>query len=117
MSEFNPFEGFNATEGPLSEDSAILMVDDDGVESGYHMLASKKDGDCLYMLVEEEIPEEAVLEGADPEESFAEVLIFKCVAEDGSDDMVFELIDEEHDSFELALGLFKEDFDALGIEY
>ena len=113
----NLFGGFNGTEGTLPEDSAISMVDEDGIESGYHMLASKKDGDCLYMLVEEEMPEEAVLEGAQSGESVAEVLIFKCVAEGESDDMVFELIDEGHESFELALELFKEDFDALGIEY
>ena len=117
MTEFNPFEGFNETEGSLPEDSAISMVDEEGIESGYHMLASKKDGDCLYMLVEEEMPGEAVLEGAEPGEPVAEVLIFKCVAESESDEMVFELIDEDHESFELALGLFKEDFDALGIEY
>jgi len=116
MIEFNPFEGFNEAEG-LPEDSAISMVDEEGIESGYRMLASKKDGDSLYMLVEEEMPEEAVLEGAQLGESVAEVLIFKCVAEGESEEMVFELIDEAHESFELALELFKEDFDALGIEY
>jgi len=117
MIEFNPFEGFNEAGGSLPEDSAISMVDEDGMEIGYHMLASKKDGDCLYLLVEEEMPDEAVLEGAEQGEPVAEVLIFKCVAESESDDMVFELIDEAHESFELALDLFKEDFDALGIEY
>ena len=102
MTGFDAFEGFNA------EDSVISMFDEDGNEAGYHMLATKKDGDCLYMLAE------ADAEGA----SESEVLIFKCVADgESADEMVFELVDEEHESFEAAFSLFKEDFDALGIEY
>jgi len=121
MNEFEPFEGFDA------EGSIISMVDEDGGEVGYHMLATKKDGDCLYMLVEEALPEDAELaleDGSRPDDLVAEVLIFKCVAEGlddqsdpSSDEMLFELVDEEHESFELAFSLFKEDFDALGIEY
>jgi len=114
MMEFDDSEAFEM------ENSVISMVDEDGNEIGYHMLATQKDGDCLYMLVEEAVPEE----GSQAGELVAEVLIFKCVVEDQEnpedpsvDEMVFELVDEDHESFELAFSLFKEDFDALGIEY
>ena len=91
------------------ESSAISMFDEDGNETNYHILATKKDGDTLYMLAE------ATIDGS--AEPMAEVIIFKCVAESESDEMVFELVDEEHGSFQLAFSLFKEDLDALGIEY
>ena len=89
------------------EDSAISMFDENGNETGYHMLATKRDGDSLYMLAEED----------SPVSKDAEVLIFKCVSESEPDEMIFELVDEGHESFELAFTLFKEDFDSLGIKY
>jgi len=107
MTEFDSFGEIDAG------NNAISMVDEDGSESGYHMLATKKDGDCLYMLVEEESPGGSTQSG----ELVAEVLIFKCVDDGESEDMVFELVEEDHESFELAFELFKEDFDELGIEY
>jgi uncharacterized protein YrzB (UPF0473 family) len=95
--------GFEAFE----EDAAISMFDEDGNEAGYHILASKKRDGSLYMLAE-----------ADDIDGFeSEVLIFKCVAEAKDDDMVFELVDESHESFDLAFALFKDDLDTMGIEY
>ena len=117
MKDFDAVEGFE--EAHELEDNAISMVDEDGNEIGYHMLATKKDGDSIYLLVEEELPEDV----SQLEEFEAEVLIFKCVedqknpADASDDDMIFELVDEDHESFELAFSLFKQDFDALGIEY
>jgi len=81
------------------DDKTIVMYDEEGNESSYQILATKKDGDCLYMLAEEE----------------SDVLIFKCIEE--AEDMVFELVDEDHESFDLAFSLFKEDLDDLGVEY
>ncbi|MCL2398325.1 MAG: hypothetical protein FWC91_01105 [Defluviitaleaceae bacterium] len=108
MTDFESLEGFDA------EDSAISMFDEDGTETGYRMLATKREGDCLYMLAEEEVEES--------DDPVAEVLIFKCITskegeEVNEEELVFELVDEEHESFELAFSLFKEDFDALGIGY
>lgn len=103
MKGFDAFEGFDAT----GDDAAISMFDEEGNEAGYHILAAKNDGESLYMLAEAD-------ENDDQE---AEVLIFKCIAEGDPDEMIFELVDEEHQSFELAFSLFKEDLDNLGIEY
>ena len=93
---------------------AITMFDEDGNEVEYNMLAAKKDGNALYMLVEAELDEEF-------DES--EVLIFKCIDKNDpgtnqpDEDMVFELVDENHGSFKHAFELFKEDLDTLGVEY
>ena len=110
MTDFESLESFDA------EDTAISMFDEDGTETGYRMLVTKREGDCLYMLAEEELEES--------DDPVAEVLIFKCIGKEGKegeetneDELVFELVDEEHESFELAFSLFKEDFDELGIEY
>ncbi|MCL2420482.1 MAG: DUF1292 domain-containing protein [Defluviitaleaceae bacterium] len=116
MKEFDPTEGIE--EAFDLEDNVISMVDEDGNEIGYSMLATKKDGDSIYLLVEEILPEEA----SQSEEMEAEVLIFKCTEADEQeseldDDMIFELVDEDHESFELAFSLFKADFDAFGIMY
>jgi len=113
---------FDALEGFDMEDGTISMIDEDGNEIGYSMLATKKDGGDIYMLVEEDLPDDSSHTG----ELEAEVLIFKCVMDSKNnpvsssvlvDEMIFELVDEDHESFELAFLLFKGDFDALGIEY
>lgn len=117
MTGFDAFNeaGFGSDFDP--DDSAISMFDEDGNEAGYHVLVTKKDGDCLFMLMEEELPDDTV------EELVAEVLIFKCISGGGSasspdpEEMIFELVDEDHPSFERAFSLFKEDFDSIGIEY
>jgi len=88
------------------EDNIISMFDEDGNETDYQILATKEDGDTLYLLAETEISEDE-----------AEVLIFKCINDEEAEEMIFELIDEEHESFELALSLFKEDLEAEGIIY
>ena len=93
------------------EGSVVTMFDDDDNEINYRMLATKKEDGCIYMLVEE------VVEDEDDPEAMAEVLIFKCIEEEDSEEMVLDLVDEEHESFELAFGLFKEDLDTLGVEY
>ena len=92
-----------------ANNNIITMSDENGNELEYQMLATVRDGDTLYMLAEE------IIDGS--EEPMAEVLIFKCTAENDPDEMIFELVDEEHESFESAFSLFKEDLDALGIEY
>lgn len=97
---FDDLENFDA------EDSVISMFDDEGNESAYHMLAAKNLDGFLYMLAEAD----------DEEAEVSEVLIFRC-ADAEAEDMVFELIDEEHESFETAFSLFKEDMDKHGIEY
>ena len=104
MTGFDSFED----EGYDSE-SAITMFDEEGNEINYHMLATKEDSGCLFMLAEELL-----------EEDVAEVLIFKCKAEDlnsEDEEMIFELVDVDHEDFEKAFELFKSDFDEMGIEY
>ena len=103
MTRFDSSESFD----DAVNNAAISMFDEEGNEAGYHILATKRDGDCLYMLAESD----------EIDDLEAEVLIFKCIAEGEPDEMIFELVDEEHESFEPAFSLFKEDLDKLEIEY
>lgn len=91
------------------ESSTVSMFDEEGNEAKYTILVTKKDEDYLYMLAEADVP---LLD-----DQTTEVLIFKCVEDEDPNDMVFELVEEDHESFERAFSLFKEDFDTLGIEY
>lgn len=96
-----------------NDDSAITMFDDEGNETKYNVLSSREAGDCMYLLVEEVInlPEDQ----DEDEELTAEVLHFKCISS-GDEEMVFELVDEEHEDFDKVFALFKDDYEALGIE-
>ena len=105
------------------DNKALTMLDEEGNELGYNVLATKEDeAGCFYMLVEEDAGEEAIE---------SEVLIFKCTnyanfntaaglddadLEDIDEEMIFEQLDEDHADFERAFDLFKEDFEALGVE-
>jgi len=88
------------------EENTLTMYDDEGNETRYQVLCTKNVGDDLYMLAEYIIDDDA-----------SEVLLFKCKDDGKSEEMIFELVDEDHDSFEPALALFKEIFDELEIEY
>jgi len=95
----------------FNDDHVLTMVDEEGNELGYNVLATKEtENDGLYMLVEEDAGEEA---------TESEVLIFKCMNYNDSDqsEMVFEQLDEDHADLETGFELFKEDFEALGIEH
>ena len=102
-------QGYIERSEHMTEDNidSISMLDEDGNEAEYRILSTKKDGDCLYMLAEED---------SDDEDS--EVLIFKCIEDDSQgdeEDVVFELVEADHESFEAALALFKNDFVNFGI--
>jgi len=91
----------------------ILMTDDEGNEYQLHVLATKKDEDCIYLLA-------AV--AVDDDEDSSEVLHFKCAMVDESededsdeDDMPLELVDETHEDFERVMALFEADYAELGI--
>jgi len=94
MEEFDPIEN-----------STLSMFDDDDNEIVYQLLADKKFNGCMYMLTEEIIDSEKE----------KEVTIFKCIG-DYDDEMIFELVDEDHEDFESAFALFEGDFKSLGIE-
>ena len=95
----------------LDDNAIISMFDEENNEIKFEVLATKKDEGYLYMLAEEADINE--------EQEEAEVLIFKCnteSAEKEPDEMVFELLEEGHESFGMALSLFTEDFDNLDIK-
>ena len=109
-------------------DNAITLFDDDGNAANFCVLASRKHGECLYLLAAE-MPEDDECDcecGEEDcecgEEEIMEVLHFKCVAgsgekaDDEEEEMAFEIVDEEHTDFDLVLDLFKEDYTELGIE-
>ena len=85
------------------DDSILALYDEDGNEIELQILASRIHDGTTYVLVVEE------------DEENSEVLHFKLI-DDGDEDTIFEMVDEEHESFELVLDLFSEDYITLGIE-
>ena len=85
------------------DESTIVLYDDEGNEVVMQILASRQEGDATYVLVVEEGDENS------------EVMHFKLI-EDGDEDTIFEMVDEEHEDFDRVFELFKEDYETLGIE-
>jgi len=85
------------------EDNTIVLYDDEGNEIAMQILSSRQEGDATYVLVAEE------------DEEHSEVMHFKLI-DDGDDDTIFELVDEEHEDFDRVFELFEDDYKALGIE-
>ena len=84
-------------------DDDIVLYNDDGDELPLQILASREDPTGMYILA---------VEGDDDD---AEVAHFKLIPGDG-DDMIFELVDEDHELFDKVFALFKDDYESLGIE-
>ena len=80
----------------------IVLVNDNGEEIPLTFLASKEDDAGMYVLAAEESDD-------------GEAAIFKCIP-DGEEEIIFELVDGEHEDYAKVLELFKEDFDTLGID-
>jgi len=91
----------------------IVMSDDDGSEQMYQVLATRDLNNAVYLLTVATVPEES--DDAD-DDVIAEVLHFKCIEMDNEDEMVFELVDGDHEDFEQMLKLFEEDYEALEIQ-
>jgi putative Holliday junction resolvase len=89
----------------INMDEQIILVDEDGNEQPFDILAAKEHDGITFLLAMEDV---------DDEEE-AELVHFKCIASEG-DDMVFEIIDDGDAEFGVVMGLFKEDYDELGIE-
>jgi len=86
----------------------ITMQDEQGKDIVFDVLASKeKDGTMYFMAVE--------AEDGDSVESEAEILHFKCIATEG-EEMVFELVESDHDDFDLIMDLFEDAYDDWDIE-
>ena len=85
------------------EDNMIVLHDDEGNEIALEILASRKANEATYALA---------VDSEDEEDG--DVLILKCIEED--EDVVFEIVDDEHEEFDQVFELFKEDFATLGIE-
>ena len=86
------------------EDNTIVLYDEDDNEIVMQILSSRAHGDATYVLVADD----------DEDEEEAEVMHFKLI--DDGEDTIFELVDEEHEDFDLVLDLFKDDYKTLGIE-
>ena len=83
------------------DDEGIVLFDEDDNEMPLQVLASKEDEGILYVLA------------VDDEES--EVAHFKCTPT-SEDEVLFELIDEDHKDFKRVFNLFKDDYEELGID-
>ena len=86
------------------DDNTIVLFDEDDNEIVMQILSSRQspNSDATYVLVAEEGEDEA------------EVMHFKLI--DDGDDTIFELVDDEHEDFDMVFDLFKEDYKVLGIE-
>ena len=85
-----------------NSEEGIVLVNDDGEEIPLQILTSKDDESGMYILAAEENDD-------------GEAAIFKCIP-DGEDEIIFELVDGEHEDYAKVLKLFKEDFETLGID-
>ena len=83
-------------------EDGIVLVNDDGEEIPLQILTSRDDESGMYILAAEENDD-------------GEAAIFKCIP-DGEDEIIFELVDGEHEDYSKVLILFKEDFETLGID-
>ena len=84
-------------------ENSILMYDEEGNEILFTILATKEANGFVYILA------------AEGEDDDVEVQHFKCVATE-EDEMIFELVDEEHEDFEKVFALFESDYEELGID-
>ena len=84
------------------EDHGVVIYTDDGDELPLQILASREGENCMYVLA--------------VEEDDTDVAHFKCVP-GGEDEVIFELIDEDHEDFERVFEMFKDDYESLGIEF
>ena len=93
----------NNEENPSnSEDNEdIVLISEEGDEMPFTILASKEADGVMYILA------------ADGEEG--DVLHFKCIPAEG-EELILELVDEEHEEFKKVFELFMEDYDALGVD-
>ena len=83
-----------------NDNDDIVLYNDDGDEMPLQILASREDPTGVYVLA---------LEGEE------DVAHFKLIPGD-EDEMIFELIDDEHEDFEYVFNLFKDDYESLGID-
>ena len=83
-------------------ENSIMLINDEGDEIPLTILTSRDDESGTYVLAADENEE-------------GEAAIFKCFP-DGDEDLIFELVDGEHEDYKRALELFKEDFIKLGID-
>ena len=90
------------TDEHANQEEGIVLVNEDGKEIPLVILSSRDDETGTYILAGEENDE-------------GEAAIFKCIP-DGEDEIVFELVDGEHELYEHVIALFKEDFEEFGID-
>ena len=84
------------------QDNILVLHDDEGNEITLEILSSRvdeKDGPTYALAVDEDD---------------TEVILLKCI--DEGDDMIFEIVDDEHEDFERVFEMFKDDFETHGIE-
>ena len=87
-------------------DEQIILLDENGNEQPFDILAAKEHEGTAYLLAIEAVGED---------EDEAEVVHFKCIATEG-DDMVFEIIDEEDEGYDAVLTVFAAEYKQLGLE-
>jgi len=82
------------------DENTLVLHDDEGNEITLEILVSRQDGNATYALT--------------VDEADSEVVLLKCIEED--EDMIFEIVDDEHEDFDRVFEMFKKDFEAHGIE-
>jgi len=96
-------ENINEFENEDDEGGELVIVTEDGEERPLQILASREDGEDIYLLA---------LEGEE-----GEVYHFKAnPSDDDEEDIMLEQIDPEHADYARVFDLFKEDYAELGID-
>ena len=88
-----------------NEEDDIVLYSEDGDEMPLQILSSCEDESGMYVLA---------LEGDEDDEDSG-VAHFKLMPGD-DDDMIFELIDQDHEDFKKVFTMFKDDYEALEID-
>jgi len=83
------------------DDEEVILVSEEGDEMPFSILASREVDGEVYILA------------ADEEEG--DVLHFKCIPAE-EEEIILELIDEEHEDYKKAVELFNDEYEALGID-
>ena len=84
-----------------NDNEEVVLINDDGEEMPFSILASKEVDGEMYILA------------ADEEEG--DVLHFKCIPAD-EEDLILELIEEDHEDYKKVFELFSDDYETLGID-
>ena len=83
------------------DDEEVVLISEEGEEMPFSILTSRDIDGEMFILA------------ADSNDG--DVLHFKCIPTE-DEDLILELVDEEHEDFQKVFEMFKDEYEAFGIE-